>query len=252
MPLLFVDMLGVKARWLRGGRIAAEAAFQQFWGLIGYAVRGESSATIALGLVESDSVAIDCKSTGSALRIAEKMYHAAFIQTYENKEHRVWLRGVILERTTDDPLRMPSKFKKDMGIDLMLYSGDLLDAITIEKCGFKGMRVLISQSLITEGVKEEFVASDGEVSFIPFARLRHSSYPNRIESGFSDYLWMARVEEEEKRKLDLIMALRLRHASMDPEESLQAAATQVMFHEVTAMIHKRRARERRMRRKVKG
>lgn len=246
MPLLFVDMLGVKARWVKGGRAAAEDAFQKFWRLIAFALRDEDSDSVTLGLLESDSAAIDCKTIAVALRIAKKLYHAAFIQTHQDDQKRLWLRGVILNRTSDGPLRTPSTFKADLGVDLMIYSGDLLDAITIEKCGFKGMRILIDQNLITQALRDSYKNDNGELFFVPFAKLRHSQYPNRVSEGYSDFLWMATVDEEEKKKLDMIMALRLRHASKDSEESLQAAATQVVFHEVTAMLIKLRGRAKSM------
>lgn len=246
MPLFFVDLLGVKARWANGGRVAAEEAFQDFWNLIGLAMRGETPESVSLGLVESDSAAIDCASTEVALRIARRLYLATFLQTERNELKRHWLRGVILQRTSTEPLRRPSVFKKDLGVDLMLYSRDLLDAINIEKCGFKGMRVVISEQLINGSLKAVLTIPMGKMSFVPLKKLRHSSYPNPIAEGFRDYLWMADASEEEKRRLDMIMARRLRHASRDSEESLQAAATQVVFHEVTAILGNLKSRARRL------
>lgn len=247
MPLLFVDMLGVKARWQHGGRAAAESTFQHFWGLIGFALREESPDTVSAGILESDSFAIDCKSTGIALRIAKRLYRAAFTRTSENKDDRTWIRGVLLNRNSDQPLRRLTTFKTKAPIDLMLYTGDLLDAIAIEKSGFRGMRFLVDPTLITAELREEARLSKEGYYFVPFAKLRHSLYPTGPSSGFYDYLWMATVDPEEKAELDVIMARRLRYASKSAEESLHAAATQVIFHEVTAMLINIRAQDRHFR-----
>lgn len=247
MPLLFVDMLGVKARWQQGGRQAAEAAFQHFWGIIGYAVRGESAETVSAGILESDSFAIDCKTTSVALRIAKRLYLAAFIRTLERKDDRTWIRGVLLNRTNDHELRRSTLFKTKAPIDLMLYSGDLLEAIAIEKSGFRGMRLLVDEALVTESLREECRLVKDTYYFVPFAKLRHSLYPPGLASKFYDFLWMATLDEEEKADMDVVMARRLRYASKNSEESLHAAATQVIFHEVTAMLIKGRAQDRHMR-----
>jgi hypothetical protein len=244
MPLLFVDMLGVKARWQAGGRQAAEAAFQHFWGLIGYAVREESPETVSTGILESDSFAIDCKSTSVGLRIAKRLYRAAFIRTLEKRDDRTWIRGVLLNRTGNGSLRRLTRFKTDAPIDLALYAGDLLDTIAIEKSGFRGMRLLIDETLVTGPLREECRLVRDTYYFVPFAKLRHSLYPKALASKFYDYLWMATLDDEEKADLDAVMAHRLRFASKNSEESLHAAATQVMFHEVTAMLINVRAQDR--------
>jgi hypothetical protein len=236
MPLFFVDLLGVKAQWVKGGKEAAKEAFQDFWNLIAYAVAEESSETISLGLVESDAAAIDCRDTETALRVAKRLYLKAFLKTHRHEERRPWLRGVIIPRTSEEPLRRPANFKDQLGIDLMIYSEDLLEAINVERCGFKGMRIIVADELITEKIRRDSRLMVGEMAFVPFKRLRHSGYPNRIVTDYRDFLWMTAATGEEKKHLDRIMALRLRHAAKDPEESMQAAATQVVFHEVTAIM----------------
>jgi hypothetical protein len=247
MPLLFVDMLGVKARWQQGGRVAAEEAFQHFWGLVAYAVRGESTDTVSAGMLESDSFAIDCKDTGTALRIAQRLYRAAFLKTLDSREDRTWIRGVLLNRTESVELRRLTRFKTRAPIDLMLYSGDLLDAIAAEKSGFRGMRLLVDETLVTDALRKQWRLMKDTYYFVPFSKLRHSFYPVVTDTKFCDYLWMAALEEREKSQMNVVMARRLRYASKNSEESLHAAATQVMFHEVTAMLIKVQANDRRLR-----
>lgn len=80
---------------------------------------------------------------------------------------------------------------------------------------------------------------------MPFKKLANSAYPGRIASGYSDYLWMARQEEDDWRRLKLFMSKRLRWRAQDAEEFLQAAATQVLFNETVAIFRSLEARGRR-------
>lgn len=85
---------------------------------------------------------------------------------------------------------------------------------------------------------------------MPFKKLANSAYPGRIASGYSDYLWMARQEEDDWRRLKLFMSKRLRWCAQDAEEFLQAAATQVVFNETVAIFRSLEARGRRTRRRL--
>jgi len=69
-----------------------------------------------------------------------------------------------------------------------------------------------------------------------FRRLLDSQYPRNISDTHLDYLWMASEDPEQRRSLEILMSQRLRLACPDLEEFAQAAATQVVFHEYSAMM----------------
>jgi hypothetical protein len=235
MVLLFVDLLGVKARWVKGGRAAAGEAFQKFWNLIAYVISDSNADAVRSGLIESDSAAIVCEDAAAALKIAQHLYLSAFTHKYKKDEWRLWLRGVIIPKKGDGELRTPTDFKTGSNVHLMRYSDDLIEAIHFEKCGFKGMRLLVSDELITGELRSQIRVSIGNLHIAPIRKLSHSGYPSRIEKTVSDFLWMVTPSETENRRLEIIMASSLRKAARDPEELLQAAATQIVFHEVSAI-----------------
>jgi hypothetical protein len=235
--LLFVDLLGVRARWLRGGRPAAETAFKDFRNLIAASLRGQTSAEVSVGLIETDAAAITCKDARTALEIGKRMYRMAFNQTRTNLNRHYWLRGVIVPRFSDSPLRKAGNFAPPLGhVELTHYEPELFDAIAIEKSGIKGMRLLIDKSLITPQIVKEYRIAIGSLSFIPFKTLRSSYYPPHLKDTHLDFLWMQSGDVDERKQFERTMASRLRIAAPDQEEFLQAAATQVMFFESAAMF----------------
>jgi hypothetical protein len=132
-------------------------------------------------------------------------------------------------------------------LSIFVYSHELLDAVSVEKSGFKGMRLLIRDSLVTEELKEDFAISFGRSKMYSLRRLRHSSYPSHGD-GLQDYLWPAVPEPGTWKEKQMTMSRRLRDSNSDPEEFAQAAATQVVFHEVAALLaaslHRARAARR--------
>jgi hypothetical protein len=90
--------------------------------------------------------------------------------------------------------------------------------------------------LVTENLKSELALSVRGLKLYPLKRLRHSSYPSTSD-GLHDYLWPAVSELEEWRQKEIMMSRRLRDSNGDSEEFAQAAATQVVFHEVAALLN---------------
>lgn len=241
--ILFVDLLGVRSRWLKGGREAAELAFQDFRNLIAYSIKGRQPNDLIHGLIETDAAALTFASVQSALDVGKKMFTAAFEQTKQDQNRRPWLRGCIVARDGDGSLRTASNFSGPISqVELMLYNPALLNAISVEKSGFKGMRLLVSKELISAALTTENKLSIGGFSFITLKKLRNSTYPKRIEEGFIDYFWMATDDAVRLTAMERIMALRLRASAHDIEEFAQAAATQVVFHECAAIIGSLRTR----------
>jgi hypothetical protein len=231
--VLFVDLLGVKAKWLKGGREAAEAAFKEFRNIVASSICKCEQKDLVHGLVESDSVALTYSNVQSALEVAQKMYLGAF----EKTNRRIWLRGCIVRRDGEDELRSATCFAGTLSkVQLMLYSKPLLEAISVEKAGYKGMRLLVSRGVITPALKAAVKQPMGHLNFIPLTKLRNSTYPKKLEETFVDYLWMGTSNRECFDELNKIMAVRLRTAANDSEEFVQAAATQVVFHECAAIL----------------
>ena len=231
--ILFVDVLGVRSKWLSGGQPAAEAAFQTFRTLIAASLKGPVSDSLVRGVVESDSAALTFASLLPALDAAKALYSMAFRRNHG----RVWLRGCIVSLDGQDALRISTTFSGKLAkIELNLYSKPLLEAIAVEKSGFKGMRLLVESSLINAEVRTAVKQPIGHLNFIPLCKLKAMRYPKRIDGLFVDYLWMGSVDRGEFEEMRSIMAVRLRRAASEPEEFTQAAATQVVFHECGAIL----------------
>ncbi|MEM9380479.1 MAG: hypothetical protein AAGB93_11070, partial [Planctomycetota bacterium] len=109
-----------------------------------------------------------------------------------------------------------------------------LDAIAVERSGFKGMRVLIDDRLVDRALKDHFKIATKTAPLIPFRKLGHSGYPESVAGGFQDFFWMA-APPDEWEVLAKQMAKRLRWAAKDSEEFVHAAATQVVYHEVLSI-----------------
>ncbi len=121
--ILLVDLLGVRSRWLKGGRDAAELAFQDFRNLVAHSIKGRQPDDLIHGLIETDAAALTFGSVQSALDVGKKMFAAAFEQTKQDENHRPWLRGCIVARDGDDSLRTAPKFSGPISqVEVMLVS----------------------------------------------------------------------------------------------------------------------------------
>lgn len=233
--LLFVDLLGVKARWHHGGREAAEDAFRLFNSAVVRAVQTHGEDDVLSGMVESDSAAVVCASQHAAVRVGVGLYRDTFSFSSEARFGRPWLRGAILPYTGARSLRTASETAA-ANVTVSSFEPDLLDAIAVEKAGYKGMRLLIARSLVNDALRDAHCLHlENGANMHMFKRLTHSAYPGRLSPGYEDVLWMACLNQE----LDgvrRIMARRLRYAARDSEEFLQAAATQLLFSEYDAIL----------------
>lgn len=239
--ILFVDLLGVRSKWLKGGREAAEHAFDDFRSLIARAVKATKTKDLMEGLVESDAMALKFSTVTAALEVVKIMYLMAF----KRAKGPLWLRGCIVASSDEGYLRKPTVFSGTMSnVQLMLYSSALLDGISIEKAGFKGMRLILPKELMTAEARAATKIPIGQLNFMAVSCLRGSTYPKRLQDEFHDFLWMANSDLNEFEELKKVMAIRLRSAARDPEEFAQAAATQVVFHECAAILSSLQGRAR--------
>lgn len=234
--VLFVDLLGARKKWKDGGASEAKKAFNHFHRMVNASIRLEDSISILGGGVETDSAMLICDSAISALRIAQRL----FLWAFENRENpgspRLWLRGCIVPHDDNLILRKESHMQNPFeNVIAYTYSESAFDAISIEKAGYKGMRLLIRAEVIDNETKEAYRLSFGKASFILLKKLRHAGYPKIVEGELLDFLWMAFKEDDKWNDISIHMNSRLRHAAHDPEEFVQAAATQVVFHECGAI-----------------
>lgn len=234
MNLTFLDLLGTKKKWETGGRAAVEAVFARFERLVldGFAALGAEG--VLDGGIESDSAAFIFSDETKALRFTQTVFSAAFAAPgVENEANRLWIRGTIVPLLEPVPPRAATPMDAPFAhLSIHRYAPAFLQAISVERSGFKGMRILIAESLITEAVRAALRIPVGQRQLIPLRRLDHSDY--RVEA-FQDWLWMAVADDDAWARGLRQVATRLRWAAKDSEEFVQAAATQVVFNECEAI-----------------
>jgi hypothetical protein len=240
-----MDLLGSKAIWMKEGAQGAAAAFDQFARLIASALARNDSGVMSAG-VESDSAAVLCKSAVAATRIGIEVYHQAFIHSAITRErlHRTWIRGVVVPADgvdSVDSLRTTIDREHEK-LSVSTLSPVLLDAIAMEKSGFRGMRLLVDGSLLFRSDRHQLRDDLNCSPLVPVRCLNYSNYPPRM-GDYEDVLWMASCEEEKIVRRRRRMATRMRLAARDAEEIQQAAATQVVFDECAEILESARQRE---------
>ena len=236
MVVAFIDLLGVRARWHEGGRASAEAAFGRLEALVGEALTRLAPKSLREGAIETDSAAIVFGSTEDALSFIRDLFSEAFTAPRRAKEERLWIRGTVTAIHNRGALRHSENLAQHSKIRVFRLDAGLLDAIAVEKSGFKGMRIVVEEKLLTQAVRDHFGVRAGSRTLVPFKSLTNSVYPRRIAHVYEDFLWMARSEEAEWRKLERSMSDRLRWSAQDSEEFVQAASTQVVFNETVAIF----------------
>ena len=237
MALLFVDLLGVKSQWATGGRAAAQARFAAFEQLILSTVARPGVTAPRLGSVESDAAAFDFSSTNDAIRFGANLYQEAFSRARRPADPRFWLRGALVAAADGASVRTNAPLSPTAAyIQKYSYSDPLLDAISIEKCGFRGMRLVIDDVLLTTSTRNAFAQTLPNGVVKPFRRLNYSAYPTQVGTGYSDILWMLVDSAGSWTASNLQMNKLLRWASSDGEEFQQAAATQLLFNETSAIM----------------
>jgi hypothetical protein len=171
-----------------------------------------------------------------AFTFIRELFSEAFTAPRKAKDERLWIRGTVTSIHSRGELRHSAQLARHAKVRIYRLDAGLLDAIAVEKSGFKGMRIVVEEKLLTPAVREHFGVRAGSRTLVPFKSLTNSVYPRRIAQVYEDFLWMARSEEAEWRKLKRSMSDRLRWSAQDSEEFLQAASTQVVFNETAAIF----------------
>lgn len=247
MVVVFLDLLGVRARWHEGGRESAESAFEKLEALVGETLARLAPDSLRDGAIETDSAALVFGESWEALAFIRELFSAAFVAPRKARDERLWIRGTVSTIQSRGALRREAGLSGHPKLRVFRLDGGLLDAIAVEKSGFKGMRIVVEEKLLTAGVRERFSIPAGSRALVPFRSLTNSVYPRRIAHVYEDFLWMARSEEAEWRKLKRSMSDRLRWSAQDSEEFVQAASTQVVFNETVAIFRSLESARRRRR-----
>jgi hypothetical protein len=234
--ILFIDLLGTRKRWQTGGVPAVTEVFNHFAALVDEAIRPEKKDSLISGSIETDAAMLVFSSAVPALRAAQRMFLAAFRERPIADTPTLWLRGSLVPHRHERFLRRENRRSGQAhNLSTFTYSAAAFDAISVEKAGFKGMRLLVRPTAFDQTDHDALKLGFGGRSFMPLKRLRHIGYPEIVEGELQDFLWMATEDEAEWQELSFHMTMRLRHAAKDADEFAQAAATQVVFHECGAI-----------------
>jgi hypothetical protein len=243
MVLLYVDLLGMKARWQSAGVAGAKAAYQTLDLVIRHSLElmPEETAQGIRGGIQSDAAALVCPTVSDAVTAGILIFKETFRRcgSLDSGRERHWIRGVIVElgeAELEDTEALPGAAQR---VEKRIFSDDLLEAINVEQSGFRGQRLLVAESLIDPVVEDRFrVPVMNEQSLALLSNLEYSNG----RSGFRDVLWMFPSNDPPTdvdhswQLMRRAMENRLRWAGEGgPGEFTQAAATQLVFAECNAI-----------------
>ena len=234
--LLFVDVLGTKNAWKAQGREGVERICEWFGTTLAKVLDGYPKGSLSDGLIESDSAGFVFVNPLDAIEVARQLLLSAFHAPKDSNMPRRWIRGAILRADGRRRMRDEKPVGRIGNLRLAGYSNELMEALNIEKSGYRGMRVVIQESLLSKGIQDKSVVKLGERSMNTQKKLTYSLYPPRIAEGYVDLLWMACGNPEEWGRHSRQMANLLRWSGNDTEEMAHAAATQVVFNECAAIM----------------
>jgi len=233
--LLLLDLLGMKGRWAKAPSVA-DLAFDTFQQLIQEALEMLPSDIRVRGALESDGTALLFTHPHTAISVGRHICRSAFALGKRVGDERFWIRGVIAPAAFNARLRTSQALKKPFRqIEASRPAPSLLEAISVEQSGYKGMRLVIASSLVDEALRADLRIWLGRRSVNPIRRLRYSpTVPN-----YFDVLWMIPDHLETSDawlELSKRMNKRLRWSGQDPLEFAQASATSLVFAECGAIL----------------
>lgn len=194
MPLLYVDVLGMKARWQSADLGAVRQAYHTFEVLVGDALDALPTDVYFEAGVQSDAAAIVVGDVGYAVEIGRAMFRAAL--ELSSEEERFWMRGVIVRAPAGlQGLETVQSGPRNGGqLSTRHFADELLGAVLAEQTGPRGARLLIEQALVSPSLRQRCAISLGaDQRLVPFRRLDNSAYPRGAERDYADVLWMVRL-----------------------------------------------------------
>src|SRR4051794_4261514 len=99
MPLLYVDVLGVKARWRSGGPSLVSATFARLESIVAESLEAVSGRPAAGG-IQSDALGLVFETAEDAVRAGRALFAHAFDHSVANPGDQLWLRGVVSPAST--------------------------------------------------------------------------------------------------------------------------------------------------------
>jgi hypothetical protein len=180
MVLLYIDALGVKARWAKGRIAEVKEAYSCFESFVTRGVATVQPGAVRGG-VQSDAAALIFDGAADAVRAGRTMFRLAFEEASE--EYRLWLRGLIVpagedagQLLSDQPLGdRPELFVRH-------FSDAMLQAINVEQ-RFKGPRLLLAGDLIDQQLQDELAIPVGEQHVVPIKELTYAPGPDIVIAG---------------------------------------------------------------------
>ncbi|MEC7584684.1 MAG: hypothetical protein VYE77_10220, partial [Planctomycetota bacterium] len=194
----------------------------------------ESPADL-LGSIRQNSVVLQCPCVKTALALGRRLFRRAWLETRTPHDKRLWLRGCITvgEVTPDGAQVAASELLP--GVQKYAPSPSVQKAVSHLRAGFRGMRILIDEELLDDQLRGVFRIPLGRLGVIPFRRMNFTPYPKSLNQRFQDFLWMA-DNGAEWAQYNVRMKQRMLWSVEDHSEFVQAAATQVVFHECDAIL----------------
>src|SRR4051794_11260730 len=166
MVLLYVDLLGMKARWQTAGVAGAKAAYQTLDLVVRHALGSvpEDTAESVVGGIQSDAAALACREVSDAVALGLLVFKETFRRcgALDAGRERHWIRGVIVEMAEAELESTQTLGGPASQVAKRVFSDDLLEAINIEQSGFRGQRLLVAESLIDPKVESRFAVSVGD------------------------------------------------------------------------------------------
>jgi hypothetical protein len=237
MALLYVDLLGMKARYHRGGIRSAQRGYRMLRKLVSEGLGALPSGRPVSGGVQSDAACLQFASTTDAVKVGRRLFAETFRRS--QRPGLLWIRGVIVEGFHPNaPIESVEPLDENFGeVFVREFKVPLLRAIHAEQSGFHGQRLLIESKLLTERLEKDLRVPIGDGYLLPAHRLRYSRYPSPT-GRFRDVLWPVPDDFQNWPFLRRRMLDRLRWANDggDPE-FLHASATNLLFEEIDSIVH---------------
>jgi hypothetical protein len=236
--LLFIDLLGVQKIWRFGGAHGVKSRIAEFndfvttqVSFLARDVHRDAEYTVIL---TGDSVSIMCQDHLQAMQIGIHLFEQAFYAS-DRYSSPLWIRGVIAP-WSNQYLPFNTKPIKAKGIQIGTQyemEDDYLHSLALEKSGFRGMRLIVDETLIEGGQATERTWSEFKRALRLVCRLRGNTYPQG--APFSDILWMA-TDETRYSHFKGIMASRFKRSTADSDEFVQASWTRATFDQVDSLV----------------
>jgi hypothetical protein len=236
--LLFIDLLGVQTMWRVGGAPAVKARIAEFHDFVTTQasflptdVHRDAEYTVIL---TSDSVSIMCQDHVQAYQIGMHLFEQAFFAS-DRYSSPFWIRGVISPWSNQYlPFNTKPIKAKDIQVGTQYeMEDDYLNALALEKSGFKGMRLIIDETLIQASAITERKWTNFKRPLRIICRLRENTYPHGAPYAY--ILWMANSESRYSH-IQGIMENRFKRATANAEELVQASWTRATFDQVATLI----------------